>query len=176
MESRRIKRAANKPGQKRIKFGLKNSIPDEPSSCNVGDVHSSPREPVEIVLRPSMETQKSSLPSLLLMIQLSQKLFFSLQLSELQKQTQIMICYKGHNQMLVFSSSSSSRLLWTQLNVLFNCPFFHIVYLSCRYHQVLLNHYAAFSVLTSFEQKEHVTLIEDIHLLIPLLCLNNKGV
>ena len=36
------------------------------------------------------------------------------------------------------------RLLWTQLNVPYNCPFFHIVYLPCTSHKVLLNHYAAF--------------------------------
>ena len=54
-----------------------------------------------------------------------------------------MICYKGHIKCW-FSSSSSSRLLWTQLNVPSNCPFFLIVYLPCTSHQVLLNHYAAF--------------------------------
>ena len=34
--------------------------------------------------------------------------------------------------------------LWTQLNAPYNCPFFHIVYLPCTSHKVLLNHYAAF--------------------------------
>ena len=43
-----------------------------------------------------------------------------------------------------FSSSSSSRLLWTQLNVPYNCPFIHNVYLPCTSHKVLLNHYVAF--------------------------------
>ena len=43
-----------------------------------------------------------------------------------------------------FSSSSSSRLLWTQLNVPYNCPFIHNVYLPCTSHMVLLNHYVAF--------------------------------
>ena len=43
-----------------------------------------------------------------------------------------------------FSSRSSSRLLWTQLNAPYNCPFFHIVYLPWTSHKVLLNHYAAF--------------------------------
>ena len=43
-----------------------------------------------------------------------------------------------------FSSSSSCRLLWTQLNVPYNCPFIHNVYLPCTSHKVLLNHYAAF--------------------------------
>ena len=43
-----------------------------------------------------------------------------------------------------FSSSSSSRLLWTQLNVPYYCPFIHNVCLPCTSHKVLLNHYAAF--------------------------------
>ena len=53
-----------------------------------------------------------------------------------------MICYKGHK--CWFSSSSSNRLLWTQLNVPYNCPFIHNVYLPCTSHKVLLNHYTAF--------------------------------
>ena len=43
-----------------------------------------------------------------------------------------------------FPAVSSSRLLWTQLNVPYNCPFIHNVYLPCTSHKVLLNHYAAF--------------------------------
>ena len=43
-----------------------------------------------------------------------------------------------------FSSKSSSRLLWTQLTVPYNCPFIHNVYLPCASDKVLLNHYAAF--------------------------------
>ena len=31
-----------------------------------------------------------------------------------------------------------------KLNAPYNCPFFHIVYLPCTSHKVLLNHYAAF--------------------------------
>ena len=57
-----LKRAANKPDQKRIKFGLQNSNPDEPSSSNVGDVHNSPRKPVEIVLRPSKDGDAQIVP------------------------------------------------------------------------------------------------------------------
>ena len=57
-----LKRAANKPGQRRIKFGLQNTNPDEPSSSNVGDVHNSPREPVEIVLRPSNDGDAEIVP------------------------------------------------------------------------------------------------------------------
>ena len=36
----------------------------------------------------------------------------------------------------------------TQLNVPYNCPFIHIVYLPCTSHKVLLNHYAAFCLDT----------------------------
>ena len=43
-----------------------------------------------------------------------------------------------------FPSSSSSRLLWTQLNVPYNYSFIYNVYLPCTSHKVLLNHYAAF--------------------------------
>ena len=68
-----------------------------------------------------------------------------------------------------FSSSSRSRLLWTQLSVPYNCPCFHIVYLPCTSHKVLLNHYAAF-VLTGFEQKERLPINVSFHLLIPLFC------
>ena len=42
------------------------------------------------------------------------------------------------------SSSSSSRLLCTRFNMSRHFPFFHILYLPCRPHKVLLNHYAAF--------------------------------
>ena len=58
------------------------------------------------------------------------------------------------NKYCFFSSTSISRLLWTQLISPYNCPFFHIVYLSCISHEVLLNQSAAFYVLTSIEQKD----------------------
>ena len=77
-----LKRAANKPGQKRVQFGLQNShhrVMLGTSIIRHANLSKS------FFGHLMMETQKSSLHSLLLMIQLSKKLFFSLQLSELQK-------------------------------------------------------------------------------------------
>ena len=59
-------------------------------------------------------------------------------------------CFVTRNTMKCWffsSNSSSSWLLWTRLNVPYN---------SGRPREVLLNHYAAFYALTSFEQKKHV--------------------
>ena len=49
-----------------------------------------------------------------------------------------------------FHSNSSSRLLWTQLNALYNCPFLHI---SQEFVESLCSF---FYVFTSFEQKERL--------------------
>ena len=43
-----------------------------------------------------------------------------------------------------FPAAVAVGFLWTQLNVPYNCPFIHKVYLSCTSHKVLLNHYAVF--------------------------------
>ena len=43
-----------------------------------------------------------------------------------------------------FPAAAAVDFFGHKLNVPYNCPFIHNVYLPCTSHQVLLNHYAAF--------------------------------
>ena len=54
-----------------------------------------------------------------------------------------------------------------KLNVPYNCPFIHIVYLPCTSNKQII---MQLFVLTSFEQKVHLPTNVTFHLLIPLFC------
>ena len=54
-----------------------------------------------------------------------------------------------------------------KLNVPYNCPFIHNVYLPCTSHKVLSNHNAVFD-LTSLSRRNVFPVT--FHLLIPLFC------
>ena len=43
-----------------------------------------------------------------------------------------------------FRAAVAVRFFGHKLNIPYNCPFIHNVYLPCTSHKVLLNHYAAF--------------------------------